>query len=75
MSIYRSTNVWFGKGYVVSSDPVGDRRHFNRDDYGTVKPLIKNTSEEFIKCRFLNLPIMECRKYLVFLIKYLYGAL
>ena len=34
MSIYRSTNVWFGKGCVVSSDPVGDGRHFNRDDYG-----------------------------------------
>ena len=34
MSIYGSTNVWFGKGYVVSSDPVGDGRHFNRDDYG-----------------------------------------
>ena len=34
MSIYSSTNVWFGKGYVVFSDPVGDRRHFNRDDYG-----------------------------------------
>ena len=34
ISIYSSTNVWFGKGYVVFSDPVGDRRHFNRDDYG-----------------------------------------
>ena len=34
----------------------------------TVKPLIKNTSKEFIKCRFLNLLIIECRKYLVFLL-------
>ena len=30
----------------------------------TGKPLILNTSEEFIKCRFL----MESRKYLVFIL-------
>ena len=35
----------------------------------TVKPLIKNTSKEFIKCRILHFLIMECCRYLVFLIK------
>ena len=28
------TNVWFGGGYGIFSDPDGDRRHFNRDVYG-----------------------------------------
>ena len=32
---------------------------------GTVKPLIKNTSKEFIKCRILHFLIMECCRYLV----------
>ena len=32
----------------------------------TVKPLITNTSKEFIKCRFLHFLIMECCRYLVF---------
>ena len=35
----------------------------------TVKPLITNTSKEFIKCRILHFLIMECCRYLVFLIK------
>ena len=34
--------------------------------YHTVKPLIKNTSKEFIKCRILQFLIMECCRYLVF---------
>ena len=33
---------------------------------GTVKPLITNTSKEFIKCRILHFLIMECCRYLVF---------
>ena len=32
----------------------------------TVKPLITNTSKEFIKCRILHFLIMECCRYLVF---------
>ena len=32
----------------------------------TVKPLIKNTSKEFIKCRILHFLIIECCRYLVF---------
>ena len=32
----------------------------------TVKPLITNTSIEFIKCRILHFLIMECCRYLVF---------
>ena len=32
----------------------------------TVKPLITNTSKEFIKCRILHSLIMECCRYLVF---------
>ena len=31
----------------------------------TVKPLITNTSKEFIKCRILHLLMMECCRYLV----------
>jgi len=34
--------------------------------FATVKPLITNTSKEFIKCRILHFLIMECSKYLVF---------
>ena len=34
--------------------------------FGTVKPLIINTSKEFIKCRILHYLIMECCRYLVF---------
>ena len=37
----------------------------NEHDY-TVKPLITNTSKEFIKCRILHFLIMECCRYLVF---------
>ena len=33
-----------------------------------VKPLLTNTSKEFIKCRILYFLIMECCRYLVFLI-------
>ena len=36
------------------------------EDIYTVKPLIKNTSKEFIKCRILHFLIMECCRYLVF---------
>ena len=32
----------------------------------TGKPLITNTSKEFIKCRILHFLIMECCRYLVF---------
>ena len=32
----------------------------------TVKPLITNTSKEFIKCRILHFLIMECCRYLVY---------
>ena len=32
----------------------------------TVKPVITNTSKEFIKCRILHFLIMECCRYLVF---------
>ena len=32
----------------------------------TVKPLITDTSKEFIKCRILHFLIMECCIYLVF---------
>ena len=32
----------------------------------TVKPLITNTSKEFIKCRILHFLIMECCRYCVF---------
>ena len=32
----------------------------------TVKPLLTNTSKEFIKCRILHFLIMECCRYLVF---------
>ena len=32
----------------------------------TVKPLITNTSKEFIKCRILHFLIIECCRYLVF---------
>ena len=32
----------------------------------TVKPLIKNTSKEFIKCRILHFLMLECCRYLVF---------
>ena len=32
----------------------------------TVKPLITNTSKEFIKCSILHFLIMECCRYLVF---------
>ena len=32
--------------------------------YCTVKPLIKNTSKEFSKCRILHFPIMKCCRYL-----------
>ena len=32
----------------------------------TVKPLITNPSKEFIKCRILHFPILECCRYLVF---------
>ena len=35
----------------------------------TVKPLVTNTSKEFIKCRILHFLIMECCRYLVFFIK------
>ena len=35
----------------------------------TVKPLITNTSKEFIKCRILHFLMMECCRYYVFLIK------
>ena len=41
----------------------------------TVKPSTLETSKEFDKCRFLNQLIMECCKYLFFLIELLYGAL
>ena len=41
----------------------------------TVKPLITNTSKEFIKCRILYFLIMECCRYLIFLIKWLYETL
>ena len=34
MSVHSFTNVWFGGGYGIFSDPDGDRRHFNRDVYG-----------------------------------------
>ena len=34
--------------------------------YNTVKPLVTNTSKEFIKCRILHFLIMECWRYLVF---------
>ena len=40
---------------------------------GTVKPLITNTSKEFIKCRILHFLIML--QIFSFLIKWLYGAL
>ena len=40
-----------------------------------MKPLITNTSKEFIKCRILHFLIMECCRYLVFLIKWLYVTL
>ena len=33
----------------------------------TVKPLITNTSKEFIKCRILHFLMMECCRYYVFL--------
>ena len=45
---------------------------FNIPKYGmdikhaTVKPIIKNTSKEYSKCRILHFLIMECCKYLVF---------
>ena len=32
--------------------------------FTTVKPLITNTSKEFIKCRILHFLIMECCRYL-----------
>ena len=35
----------------------------------TVKPLITNTSKEFIKCRILHFLIMECCMDIYFLIK------
>ena len=41
ISVHSFTNVWFGGGYGIFSDPDGDRRHFNRDVYGiwfTVPP-------------------------------------
>jgi len=48
---------------------------FNKGHFCTVKPLITNTSKEFMKCRILHFLIMECCRYLVFLIKWLYGTL
>ena len=32
----------------------------------TVKPLIKNTSKEYSKCRILHFLILECCRYIVF---------
>ena len=37
----------------------------NWNELHTVKPLITNTSKEFIKCRILHFLIMECCRYLV----------
>ena len=42
------------------------RRVFRSFNYTTVKPVITNTSKEFIKCRILHFLIMECCRYLVF---------
>ena len=42
------------------------RTFFPGDFFSTVKPLIKKTSKEFIKCRILHFLIMECCRYLVF---------
>ena len=62
---------------VISWIPVGCvQSNFNASDLllnstqsincFTVKPLITNTSKEFIKCRILHFLIMECCRYLVF---------
>jgi len=42
---------------------------FRKINCYTVKPLITNTSKEFIKCRILHFLSMECCRYIVFLIK------
>ena len=51
---------YIGRIYQMSS------WQFFNEFYTTVKPLIKNTSKEFIKCRILHFLIMECCRYLVF---------
>ncbi len=50
------------KGVYANNVDIG----YTRFGFATVKPLITNTSKEFIKCRILHFLIMECCRYLVF---------
>ncbi len=61
------------KGHLKKLIKAKMRKWFNakmsnlkKSNFYTVKPLITNTSKEFIKCRILHFLIMECCRYLVF---------
>ena len=61
--------------YIIPSNQTFQEQNWTIFNCSSVKPLITNTSKEFIKCRILHFLIMECCRYLVFLIKWLYGTL
>ena len=61
--------------YIIPSNQTFQEQNWTIFNCSSVKPLITNTSKEFIKCRILHFLIMECCRYLVFLIKCLYEKL
>ena len=61
--------------YIIPSNQTFQEQSWTIFNCSSVKPLITNTTKEFIKCRILHFLIMECCRYLVFLIKCLYEKL
>ena len=58
-----------GAAHIPSKNPVSEALFLDQNYtniFNTVKPLIKNTSKEYSKCRILHFLIMECCRYLVF---------
>ena len=60
-----STNLLWDPGKVLVGQSF-ENLPTNNFDLHTVKPLITNTSKEFIKCRILHFLIMECCSLRIF---------
>ena len=52
--------------YQIPENKFGEILKKMQTTFSKVKPLIRNTSKEFIKCRILHFLIMVCCRYLVF---------